>query len=92
MYMNHICNGNGAKGLQKKKIEQLYVSKIGTNKFFLKKMMHFKYKDGNYVVDYLNEFQVTLICLLLKPKHILLSFSNYFPKPFPPNKVIKIKP
>ena len=50
-------NETDAKALWNK-LETLYASKTGNNKFFLlKQALHLVYKEGSSISDHLNEFQ-----------------------------------
>ena len=40
------------------KLEELYARKEGTNEmFFIKKLIHLRYKEGTPIADHVNEFQ-----------------------------------
>ena len=57
---NHIVNETHAKSLWDK-LETLYASKTGNNKFFLlKQLMNIRYKEGTPISDHINDFQGVL--------------------------------
>lgn len=57
---NHIVNKTHARTLWEK-LETFYASKTSNNKLFLlKQLMTFKYKEGNPILDHINDFQGVL--------------------------------